>query len=239
MNASPSSERARGIGRRGLLLGGLATAATAALSVAKPGAAFADETVGGVAFQTGYHNGYFYSFYTDIPGSTTMYLKDGGEYAVSWNSTGNSVVGKGWDRGSWRTVNYEGYYAPSTGGSFLTLYGWSANPLIEYYVIDNWGGDWAGWRPAPGVWRGTVDANGGTYDIYQDTRYDAPSVEGTKTFDQFFSVRQSPRTGGSITTNDHFTAWANLGMNLGSLDYYMIVAAEGINGSGNADIHVS
>jgi endo-1,4-beta-xylanase len=230
MGVNPPSGLSRGLGRRSLLVG---TAATAMVALTKPGPALADATI--TTNQTGWDNGYFYSFWTNDPGSTTMWLKSGGRFDVSWTDSDNCVVGKGWGTGSWRTVNYWGSYYPN-GSSFLALYGWTRNPLVEYYIIDNWGGN----RPGPGTWKGTVDANNGLYDVYEDTRYNAPSVEGdNKTFKQFFSVRRSQRTGGAITTNDHFAAWSRLGMNLGSLDYYMIMAVEGLGSSGYADITVS
>ncbi|HWB34479.1 MAG TPA: glycoside hydrolase family 11 protein [Rugosimonospora sp.] len=233
MNDAPTPPKSRRRVRRWLLGGAFAAALITAGAVV-PGIANADANQTITSNATGTHNGFFYSYWKDS-GNVTMTLGPAGNYSVQWSNMNNMVVGKGWNPGSaTHTVNYSGTFSPN-GNGYLSLYGWTTNPLIEYYVVENFGS----YNPSTGATRlGSVTTDGSTYDIYRTQRVNQPSIQGTATFYQYWSVRQSHRSSGTITVANHFNAWRSLGLTLGTMNY-QILATEGYQSSGSSNIPVS
>jgi endo-1,4-beta-xylanase len=192
---------------------------------------------------TGTNNGFYYSFWKDS-GNASMNLLAGGRYQSSWdNSTNNWVGGKGWNPGSSsRVISYSGYYGvDNSQNSYIALYGWTRSPLIEYYVIESYGS----YNPAScsgGTDYGSFQSDGATYNVRRCQRVNQPSIDGTQTFYQYFSVR-NPKKGfgnisGTITFANHANFWASRGLNLGNHNY-QILASEGYQSRGSSDITVS
>jgi endo-1,4-beta-xylanase len=235
VNDSPAPPKRRGRNRMRLLIGGASAVALAAASMTLTSVAHAEADRTVTSNTTGTHNGFFFTFWQQASGGT-MTLTAGGGYRVSWtNSAQNIVVGKGWKPGSSHTVNYSGSFNLNGDVGYLALYGWTTNPLVEYYVVENYGSYNPG---SAGTRLGSVTTDGSTYDIYRAQRVNQPSIIGNATFDQYFSVRQQKRSSGTITTANHFNAWRNLGLNLGSHDY-QVMATEGYNDSGSSTVTVS
>ncbi|KAK3299892.1 concanavalin A-like lectin/glucanase domain-containing protein [Chaetomium fimeti] len=151
----------------------------------------------------------------------------GGSFTADWDSQGGFVCGKGWNGQGARTITFSGTYN-ATGPGYLAIYGWTRNPLIEYYIVESYP------ELAPNeVWtsKGEFTIDEGTYEIFTSTRVNKPSIEGTRTFEQYWSVRKEKRVGGTVTTTKHFDAWKEQGMTLGTYDS-VIVAVEGYTADG-------
>jgi endo-1,4-beta-xylanase len=183
--------------------------------------------------QTGSHCGYTYEYWKDQGTGCLTNTRTG--FKVEWSNINNLLGRKGLRPGSkTQVVSYSADYQPN-GNSYLCVYGWTKSPLVEYYIVDSWGS----WRPPGGEGHmGTVNSDDGTYDIYRTQRVNQPSIEGTTTFYQYWSVRTQKRSSGTITVANHFNMWQQLGLNMGNL-YEVSMTVEGYQSSGTATVDFS
>ena len=99
--------------------------------------------------QTGNHDGYDYELWKDS-GNTSMTLNNGGNFSCEWNNINNALFRKGKKFNETQThqqlgnisVDYGCNYQPN-GNSYLCVYGWTSDPLVEFYIVDSWDS----WRP--------------------------------------------------------------------------------------------
>jgi len=189
----------------------------------------------GTASETGTIGSFYYSYWTDGSATATYTNLAAGEYSLVWSgNTGNIVGGQGWNPGSAQAITFSADYDPD-GNSYLSVYGWTTNPLVEYYITESYGDYDPG---SAATLKGTVTSDGGTYDIYETQRVNEPSIDGTATFNQYWSIRNTHRTSGTVTTANHFNAWAALGMTLGTFNY-QILSTEAYESSGSSTVTVS
>lgn len=183
-------------------------------------------------------DGYDYELWKDC-GTTAMTLTGGGTFRCDWSGINNALfrIGRkfdcthGWKEYGNIRLTYGADYFP-VGNSYLCVYGWTREPLVEFYVVQSWGN----WRPPGAEPLGTVTVGDSTYDIYETTRVNQPSIDGTQTFPQYWSVRKGKRTEDTVDVTAHFAAWEDLELELGKL-YEIALTVEGYQSSGTTTVY--
>jgi len=170
-----------------------------------------------------------------------MTAHDNGGFTATWNNSGDYLARIGLQWNETQTFDQIGtigadlrFTTTGTAGgySFIGIYGWSNDPLVEYYIVENSFGNGPA-TPYATTQRGTFNLDGASYRIYTGTKTNQPSIHGTATFQQVFSVRQTPRQCGHVSISDHFKQWQSMGINLGKM-YEARVLVEAGGGSGSA-----
>ena len=172
---------------------------------------------------TGTSNGFFWSLY-DQGGTSNITQGNAGNFAISYSNVTDVVGGKGWNPGSARTIGYN-VGALSGSYNFVGIYGWTTNPLIEYYVAEL--GNVSG-----GTFVNTVSSDGHSYSFYKFQRQNEPSIIGTATFWQYKDNWGGSSTGSnhSVTMPNHINNWrSHGGQGFGSYNY-QILALEAFGG---------
>jgi len=195
---------------------------------------------------TGSADGYDYELWKD-EGDTVFNVEPGGGcFSCEWKNINNALFRRGQKFDCTQTyeelgnisVDYGVDYQP-TGNSYMCVYGWTRDPLIEFYIVESWGT----WRPPGAPFAiGSVTVDGAVYDIYKTTRYDQPSIDDIQTFDQYWSVRREKPKGdgtkleGTISVSKHFDAWKACGLDLGKM-YEVALTIEGYQSNGKAEVY--
>jgi endo-1,4-beta-xylanase len=126
-----------------------------------------------------------------------------------------------------------------TSKIYVAVYGWTIDPLSEYYIIEDHGDFVPGPVSSDGTPRtnmGSITVDDGTYDIWALPVKGKPAITGdNKDFTQIFSVRQVRRKCGQISVSAHFAKWASVGLPLGKLEETMFLM-EAQNNSGTIDV---
>ena len=149
-------------------------------------------------------------------GSASMTYYDNGTFKANWNNSNDYLTRVGYQYGGggidhkskYFTVDYNYKKTGSAQYGYVGIYGWTANPETEYYIVDDWYS-----KPSEnyvGEKFGEITVDGAKYTIHAFLRQQEPSKSGTSTFVQFFSIRQSARQCGHIDISAHFKKWDEL-----------------------------
>ena len=132
-----------------------------------------------------------------------------------------------------RNITFSGSTTRSAGTVLVSVYGWTRNPLIEYYVQE-WTAGGSG--SAQGQKLGSYKLDGGTYEIWKHQQVNQPSIAGTTTFWQYISNRVDNKrpNGGTVNMAGHFAQWKKAGLNLGTHDYQVLATEGWGNAGGNS-----
>jgi endo-1,4-beta-xylanase len=127
-----------------------------------------------------------------------------------------------------------------TGGgySYIGIYGFSADPCVEFYIVDDSYSEMP-IKPYSTTNKGTVTIDGGSYALYSGTMSSTgdSSCRGS-VWSLFYSVRQTARTCGQISITQHFDAWKAAGMKLGNLLEVKVLVEVG-GGTGSIDVPIA
>jgi len=191
-------------------------------------------------------NGIGYELWADSGNNSATFYSDG-SFSCSFQNAKDYLCRSGLSFDSTKTHDQIGHmYADfklvkqniqNVDYSYVGIYGWTRNPLVEFYIVDNWlsqyrPGDWVGNKKY-----GDFMIDGAYYTVYENTRY-GPSIDGDTQFKQYFSIRQQARDCGTIDITAHFQQWEKLGMRMGNMHEAKVLGEAGSNvygTSGTAD----
>jgi|GEM_PF-2559950 len=188
--------------------------------------------------QRGIRGAYNFETWYDT-GNIAMSFTNGGGFKCKWNNTGDAIfrTGKHFDEllSHSQIGNIEVDYGISffsRGGSYLGVYGWTIDPLVEFYIVENGLNKDFHWMDH----KANININEGSYKIYEYCKKKSPSIMGISDFKQYWSIRTNNRSSGTVNVSEHFNVWEKLGMHLGKI-HEIASFVEAIQSSGAAEVY--
>jgi len=184
------------------------------------------------------------------PGTVTTYSTPA--FSTTWSNSSNYLGRLGFEWGnSGGTYDTHGTITaqfvekrqgtPSSNNSwsYIGLYGWSTNPCVEWYIVED---SLATMPISPynSSQKGTATIDGESYKFYSNNTNGTGGsrCSGVSSWLQFWSVRQKARQCGTINVTQHFDGWKAAGMTMGNLLEVKILVEVG-GGSGTIDFPVA
>lgn len=197
-------------------------------------------------------DGYEYEMWNQNNTGDVSYEYEAGSFSCSWENIENLIVlmGKSYDdqRKNYKafgdvSFSYDIEFTPH-GNAFYGAYGWTRNPLVEYYIVDGWGS----WRPCASSnseLLGTTIVNGNEYEVFKTQRYNQPCLDGPNSFPQYWSVRtksdsknnMTNHVNGCIDVAKHFDSWAEIGLDTTGTLYEAVFTVEAYRSSGSVKLN--
>jgi endo-1,4-beta-xylanase len=186
-------------------------------------------------------------------GSGTLTTYNVPAFHAGWNNSGNYLGRLGYEWGNSPkdpsqleavTAQFTETKTGSSGGqwSYIGVYGWSNNPCIEWYIIDD---SYSKMPTNPGsctnMSNSPLSVDGGKYTL---CKRHTTGTGGDRCgnppggWDQYYSIRNDNRTCGTISVGEHFKAWQAAGNSLGKVLEVKVLLEVG-GGQGTVDFPVA
>ncbi len=174
-------------------------------------------------------------------------------FIATWNNSGGYLGRLGYEWGRFGddpvphtqrgtiTAQFVSRRTGTAGGySYVGMYGWTTNPCVEWYVVDD-SYNTMPINPGTTTNRGEVEIDGGRYIMYTrpTTGTGGSRCSGVTNWMQYYSVRRTARACGVMSLTQHFNAWQSLGMDMSGdlLEAKILVEVGG--GVGNVQLPIA
>jgi len=201
---------------------------------------------------SGTANSFTWTIWSSGSGGCIITYGSSAAFSATWNNSGDFLARVGLSLGSNKTFDQLGTISADfsetftvvpvegkTSKIYVALYGWTVDPLSEFYIIDDYGDFVPGPINSDGSSRinyGSLTVDDGTYDIWAMPVKNRPAITGdNKDFTQIFNVRKERRKCGHISASQHFAKWSTIGLPVGKLEEAMFLM-EAQNNSGTVNV---